>query len=210
MTTSASTPRLRLTQTWYGILIPLCAIAGPAGLAPVADAFATAIAWLLVAAAFLGRIWCSVFIAGRKDAQLVTDGPYARCRHPLYSLSLLAGVGLGLGTRSWLLTAITLGLLSVLFLRASRSEDALLANLHGERFRDYAARTPRFWPKSWPQRATMTRAAQTALPERIEVLPRVFWKAFLDAGSFALLLALIDLARRLRETGVLPTLLPVP
>lgn len=206
MTTSASTPRLRLTQTWYGILIVLCALAGPAALAPVADAVATAVAWLLVAAAFLGRIWCSVFIAGRKDAQLVTDGPYALCRHPLYSLSLLAGIGLGLGTRSWLLTAITLALLGALFLRASRAEDALLASLHGQRFRDYAARTPRFWPR----RPAAAYAAQTALPERIEVQPRVFCKAFLDAGSFALLLALIDLARRLRESGVLPTLLPLP
>ena len=206
MTTSASTPRLRLTQTWYGLLIPLCAVAGPAALAPAADAVATAIAWLMVATAFLGRIWCSVFIAGRKDAQLVTDGPYALCRHPLYSLSLLAGAGLGLGTRSWLLTAITLVLLGVLFTRASRAEDALLAGLHGDRFRDYASRTPRFWPRS----PASARAAHAVLPERIEVLPRVFWKAFLDAGSFALLLALIDLARRLRETGVLPTLLPLP
>ncbi len=206
MTTSASTPRLRLTQTWYGLLIPLCAIAGPAGLTPVADAIATMLAWLLVAAAFLGRIWCSVFIAGRKDAQLVTSGPYALCRHPLYSLSLLAGVGLGLGTRSWVLTAITLALLGTLFLRASRAEDALLAGLHGERFREYAARTPRFWPHS-PDAA---HAAGALLPERIEVLPRVFWKAFLDAGSFALLLALIDFVRRLREAGVLPTLLPLP
>ena len=206
MTTSASTPRLRLTQAWYGMLIPLCAVAGPCALAPVADAFATATAWLLVAAAFLGRIWCSVFIAGRKDAQLVTDGPYALCRHPLYSLSLLAAVGLGLGTRSWLLTAITLLLLGVLFLRASRAEDALLASLHGERFREYCARTPRFWPR----RPDAAHAAEAVLPERIEVLPRVFWKAFLDAGSFALLLALIDLMRRLRESGVLPTLLPLP
>lgn len=206
MTTSASTPRLRLTQTWYGALIPLCAIAGADALSPVADAIATALAWLLVAAAFLGRIWCSVFIAGRKDAQLVTSGPYALCRHPLYSLSLLAGLGLGLGTRSWVLTAITLALLGVLFLRASRAEDAVLAGLHGEKFREYASRTPRFWPR----RPSAPHAADALLPERIEVLPRVFWKAFLDAGSFALLLALIDLARRLREAGVLPTLLPLP
>ena len=71
-----------------------------------------AAALLLVATAMLGRIWCSVFIAGRKDTRLVVDGPYALCRHPLYGLSLLGGAGLGLATHSATLTVATLLLLA--------------------------------------------------------------------------------------------------
>jgi protein-S-isoprenylcysteine O-methyltransferase Ste14 len=39
---------------------------------------------LLVGIATVGRLWCSLYISGRKSAELVMDGPYSICRHPLY------------------------------------------------------------------------------------------------------------------------------
>ena len=39
---------------------------------------------ILVGIASLGRMWCSLYIAGYKDDKLVTDGPYSLCRNPLY------------------------------------------------------------------------------------------------------------------------------
>ena len=104
MTRSASTPRLRLTLLYFVALLvatALCAPRHPPG------ALLQAAALLLVAGACLGRIWCSVFIAGRKDAAIVTHGPYALCRHPLYSLSFVGGIGLALATGSFTLVAAT-------------------------------------------------------------------------------------------------------
>ena len=106
MTESASTPRLRATFAIYIALIVAAAFVGPRQIGSPLTYYLTAIAgFLCVAFACLGRIWCSVFIAGHKDATLITAGPYAVCRHPLYSLSLLGALGLGLTTRSAMLCA---------------------------------------------------------------------------------------------------------
>ncbi len=203
MSTSASTPRLRLTLLFYLILWLAAAFAGPRPTSPWASQLNEVLAWLIVGAAALGRIWCSVFIAGRKDAVLVTAGPYALCRHPLYALSILAAAGLGLGTGSLALTLLAVAVVAALLWRAARAEERLLLALHGARYAEYMARTPRFRP-----RLAALDAARP--PERLEIQPRVLWKAFLDAGSVLLLLALIVLSRSLRDAGITPRLWPLP
>ncbi|MFO1078911.1 MAG: isoprenylcysteine carboxylmethyltransferase family protein [Planctomycetota bacterium] len=198
MTVSASTPRLRLTLAWYLLLALAAALGGPQP-RPV-HALCDFAALLLVGLAVLGRIWCSVFIAGRKDAELVTAGPYAACRHPLYLLSLVGGLGLGLATHSWLLTLATVVVLLLLFGAAMRSEDALLAQLHGAAWQAWARATPRLWPD----------LRRIGPPATLTTQPRVLWKAFVDGGSFLLLLAVLVLLRTAREAGLWPTLLPLP
>ena len=200
MTTSASTPRLRLTQTWYLVLLLLSVFCSRPLRSPWDELLLSSVSLLLVVGGILGRIWCSAFIAGRKDEVLVTTGPYSLVRHPLYSLSWIAGLGLGLATRSLVLTAITLVLLAILFWRAASAEERLLMNLHGSAFSDYAAVTPRFVP----------RRLTTALPANIQVLPDVFIKSFRDARAMLLLYLLICAACRAQQLGMLPTLARLP
>ena len=200
MTRSTSTPRLRLTAAWYCALLVFAGLNAPTSLLDGADTLRRITALLLVVGAVLGRIWCSVFIAGLKDQHLVTVGPYSVCRHPLYALSMMAGLGLGLASRSLLVTAATLVLLMLLFGRAVRAEETLLAGLHSEAYRTYRERTPRFWPR-W---------ANYVVPESIAIAPRVFWKSFLDAGSIVVLLALVEIAIDLHDRGLLPSWWSVP
>jgi hypothetical protein len=35
----------------------------------------------IAAVASLGRMWCSLYIAGSKDKELITNGPYSLCRN---------------------------------------------------------------------------------------------------------------------------------
>jgi protein-S-isoprenylcysteine O-methyltransferase Ste14 len=100
MTRSPSTPRLRLTLLYYLLLVGAAAVCGPPQPLDAWSAFAVnTLALTLVTAAILGRIWCSTFVAGHKEEQLITEGPYALCRHPLYALSIVGGFGLGMATR---------------------------------------------------------------------------------------------------------------
>jgi protein-S-isoprenylcysteine O-methyltransferase Ste14 len=198
---SRSTPRVRVVAVTV-----LATIAGVAiSHRPLADAsllaFITAsMGFILVCLAALGRVWTSVFIAGFKDAMLIQSGPYAACRHPLYGFTLLAMLGLGLATRSITLTAILLGVAVVSHLRALRSEDALLETVHGEAALAYRKRTP----------ALLPRIGLYAVPDSLEVRPRVLWKAFVDAGSLLLAYGLVLAAHSAQVSGVTPTLLRLP
>jgi protein-S-isoprenylcysteine O-methyltransferase Ste14 len=185
MTDSASTPRLRTTFAIYLALVGATAIAGPRALPASGYYIAGVAGFVCVALACLGRIWCSLFIAGHKDEKLITFGPYALCRHPLYSLSILGAFGLGLTSRSPLLCALVVVLVAGLVIYAASCEEQFLADSFPDEFKAYVVATPRKW---WP------RFAPRAVPDRVEVKPAIFWKALVDAGAFFLLYLLVALA----------------
>lgn len=79
------------------------------------------------------------------DHRLVTTGPFAVIRHPMYLGLMLAAVG-ALGVyRTWS-TALFLVQLPVLVIRARR-EDELLSRTLGEAWKRYAARVPAWLPR---------------------------------------------------------------
>jgi protein-S-isoprenylcysteine O-methyltransferase Ste14 len=82
------------------------------------------------------------------DGALVTRGPYAAVRHPLYLASLLVASGLALIVGSWLflvpMAAIALTLPSLIAI-----EEGRLAARYGDAFREYARRTRRLLPGIW-------------------------------------------------------------
>jgi protein-S-isoprenylcysteine O-methyltransferase Ste14 len=193
MTESASTPRLRATFAIYLALVAATAVVGPREIPAGWHYLAGFAGFIFVALACLGRIWCSLFIAGHKDEVLVTTGPYAMCRHPLYSFSVLGALGLGLTSRSVLLCIAVVVLISALVVYAASCEEQFLADAFPDEFKSYLAATPNKWlPKS----------GRAALPAVLDVRPAVFWKAFLDAGSFFVLWVLVALAAEYR---VIPT-----
>jgi protein-S-isoprenylcysteine O-methyltransferase Ste14 len=98
MTVSASTPRIRITQVWYGIVLVLVAVSERSGFDGYGGYWAGVAGFLLMMTAVLCRVWTSAHIAGHKDAQLITFGPYSVCRHPLYAFSLVGGLGIGLAS----------------------------------------------------------------------------------------------------------------
>jgi protein-S-isoprenylcysteine O-methyltransferase Ste14 len=189
LTESASTPRLRATFAIYLALVAATAVVGPDAVPAALYYLSGALGFMFVTLACLGRIWTSVFIAGHKDVELVTTGPYASCRHPLYACSILGALGLGLTTRSLLLTGIVVVLIAALVIYAASCEEQFLADAFPEQFSAYVVATPNMW---WP------RPRNGALPEHLDVQPVVFWKAFLDAGSFFLLYLLVALAAEYR------------
>jgi protein-S-isoprenylcysteine O-methyltransferase Ste14 len=189
MTESASTPRLRATFAVYLGLVVATAVMGPRTMSSAAY-YVTGIAgFLCVALACLGRIWCSVFIAGHKDESLVTQGPFALLRHPLYAFSMLGALGLGLTSRSVLLASIVIVFIAALLVYAASCEEQFLAEQFPEEFKAYVAAVPHKW---WPSRLS------AAFPERLDVRPAVYWKAFLDAGSFFALWLLVAMAAEYR------------
>jgi protein-S-isoprenylcysteine O-methyltransferase Ste14 len=75
--------------------------------------------------------------------QLVTTGPYALSRHPMYESWTAIYVGIALWLRSgWL--ALLLPLLLALVGRETSAEERLLRARFGRAYAEYAARVPRY------------------------------------------------------------------
>ncbi len=79
------------------------------------------------------------------DHQLVTRGPFAIVRHPMYLGLIAAAAGGLLLYQTWTTVAFAVFAPSILF-RARREEQALAAEF-GEEWQAYAARVPMFLPR---------------------------------------------------------------
>jgi protein-S-isoprenylcysteine O-methyltransferase Ste14/membrane protease YdiL (CAAX protease family) len=118
-----------------------------AGLALALSAVAVGIA---VSAIFsLGRFW-AIGARVADDHQLITTGPFAVVRHPIYVglFLLLVASGLAWSTPEAVIVAVWLFGWST-HVRAVR-EEKLLSSALGTGYAVYAARVPRFMPRVWP------------------------------------------------------------
>ena len=95
--------------------------------------------------ATLGREWSSP-LRLREKHQLVSGGPYARIRHPIYLalLGFLASIAL-IAANGFLVALLAFSIVD-LSLRIPR-EEQMMAEEFGEAYRAYAQRTGRFLPK---------------------------------------------------------------
>jgi protein-S-isoprenylcysteine O-methyltransferase Ste14 len=104
-------------------------------------------AWLFRASAkALGDNW-SIVARMRAEHSLVTRGPFARVRHPIYlaMLLLLIAWAIGLGHLLALIIAVPLILIGTAI--RVREEEKLLIAQFGEGYRAYARATPAFIPR---------------------------------------------------------------
>ena len=92
----------------------------------------------------MGRHW-RMDISDRNTA-LITDGPFARVRHPIYAF----GIAMMLAS-AVVLPSVPMLLIAVVHLvwmnLKARNEEAHLARLHGDAYATYVARTGRFLPR---------------------------------------------------------------
>jgi protein-S-isoprenylcysteine O-methyltransferase Ste14 len=149
---------------------------------------------ILVGIAVLGRLWCSLYLAGYKDSILVTTGPYSMSRNPLYFFSLVGALGVGLATETLLIPLIVLLLFTLYYPSVIRSEEKRLLSLHGEKFESYCKKTPRFFPK----------LSILKEPETYRVNPKIFRRNSFNALWFIWLIGILEMIETLHETGILP------
>lgn len=200
MTTSRSTPRVRLMTAVFLLAVVLVAVSQRDVLDGAIGRLAQIAGLACIVVAALWRIWTSLFVAGSKDTTLATVGPYAACRHPLYAGSLLAALGLGLATRSVTLTLLVTAVSAFLHARAIAAEDAFLQERHGAAHDAYRRTVPALWP-DW---------RGYSVPDSLTVRPRILAKAFFDAGSIVSAWALVQVGDLLQASGVTPTFFVLP
>ena len=106
------------------------------------------LAWTAFLAGAGFRFWAMAYVGGRKERELVTEGPYSLCRHPLYLGSLLLGLSAGLFIESPL---FVLGIVAVAFIYVRTTiavEEAVLVARHGAAHERYTRTVPCLVPHS--------------------------------------------------------------
>jgi protein-S-isoprenylcysteine O-methyltransferase Ste14 len=94
-----------------------------------------------------GRLWCSLYIGGRKDKELVNQGPYSICRHPLYFFSACGTFGIAATSASLTVIAAVCVVFMLYYPSVMKQEEMKLERLYTEAYRDHCQRVPRFWPR---------------------------------------------------------------
>lgn len=148
----------------------------------------------------VGRAWCSLYIGGRKKAEIVDRGPYSITRNPLYVFSYIGAFGIGAQSGS-----VTIGLAFVLaamvvFYMTVRREEAFLEREFGAVYTAYKARTPRFWPRIslWRDEDELT------------IRPALFVTTILDGLIFLLAIPVYELIDTGQATGFLSVIAYLP
>ena len=148
----------------------------------------------------LGRTWASLYIAGRKIEQLVTDGPYSVMRNPLYLFSIIGAAGAGAQLGSIVAGLIFGALAWAVFHVVTLQEERLLTERYGAAFASYVAKVPRFLPnpRLWRDVPVLT------------IMPPKILRTFGDAMVFLLSVPIAEGFEQLQNIGVLPILLRLP
>ena len=102
--------------------------------------------WFLLAVYATFRMWATIYVGGRKDRILQTEGVYSATRNPLYLGSACLALAAVLFFESALLLLLTGVLVAFYFRTVIRSEEDVLRHRFGAAFDDYTRATPRFIP----------------------------------------------------------------
>ena len=155
---------------------------------------------LLVGVATVGRLWCSLYISGHKNAELITTGPYSLSRNPLYFFSLLGFAGIGFASETVTLGAVLAAAMLIGYPAVIRQEEAVLRERFGAEFEAYCARVPRFLPK----------LSAYVEPETYTVNPRLFRRSMLDVVWFIWFVGILEFVEALHEYHYVQPLIHLP
>jgi protein-S-isoprenylcysteine O-methyltransferase Ste14 len=138
--------------------------------------------FMLIFFAVLGRMWCILYIGGRKNRELCRVGPYASCRNPLYFFSFIGVMGVCIAGQGVILTLVACAGFLGYYALVIRMEERRLAAIFGEDFSRYCAEVPRFWPR-WPE---------PLVAHRFEVDGRAFTRALTEVFWFLFAIILVE------------------
>jgi protein-S-isoprenylcysteine O-methyltransferase Ste14 len=93
------------------------------------------------------RWWATLYIGGRKQVTVVSEGPYSLCRDPLYLGTFLMTLAIAFYVPS-LTFAAGLIVASLFYLSVTVSaEEGLLRQTFGDEYTRYCQEVPRFFPR---------------------------------------------------------------
>lgn len=116
---------------------------------PVAHIVAMLIGYTIVfsGAGLVAEGWRQIHRA-RREGRLVTDGVYARVRHPQYTGLFLIVFGEGVVHWPTIVSVIAFPVIVLVYTRLARREERQMVEQFGDAYREYQERVPMFIPSA--------------------------------------------------------------
>lgn len=127
------------------VLEPVQSLDGQVGHAIGLALFAVGLLGTLAAQSAMGASW-RIGVDDSERTELVTGGPFAIVRNPIFAAMLPTGLGLALLAPNVLALAAIAALFAALELQTRFVEEPHLLRVQGGPYREYAARVGRFLP----------------------------------------------------------------
>ncbi|CAN5763423.1 isoprenylcysteine carboxylmethyltransferase family protein [soil metagenome] len=125
-------------------VVGLVFVSGPAGWFGAALIILGA-AGTLAAQGSMGASW-RIGVDGSERTELVTRGPFAMVRNPIFAAMIPASLGMVLMVPNVAAAAALLSLVAAIELQVRFVEEPCLIRVHGQTYLDYASRTGRLLP----------------------------------------------------------------
>lgn len=155
---------------------------------------------VLIFLGIVGRLWSTLYIGGRKSAEVVTIGPYSITRNPLYLFSAVAAAGVGAQVGSITTTVLFFLLCALAFHFVILREEKFLSATFGAEYRAYCERVPRFLPR--------IRLFNEGKSEGFQ--SKRLLMTLLDGMLFFLAMPIFELIEAGQTSGALPVILRLP
>ena len=150
----------------------------------------------LILIGIAGRLWATLYIGGRKSAEVVSTGPYSITRNPLYLFSTIAAAGAGAQTGSYVIAGLFMVLCAAAFHLVALREERFLATTLGDDYLAYLNRVPRFVPNPLLYRDDAEVTFQT---DRLRA-------TLLDGLVFLAAIPVLEAIEMAQEVGAVPVL----
>jgi methanethiol S-methyltransferase len=115
---------------------------------PIAHVVAMVIGYTIVfaGATLVAEGWRRIHQA-RRETRLMTDGVYARVRHPQYTGLFLIVFGEGVVHWPTIVSVVAFPLIVIAYVFLARKEERQMLEQFGDEYRDYQRRVPMFIPR---------------------------------------------------------------
>ena len=128
---------------------------------------------------FVGHMKVNLTQKWRNDpkiGRLITAGPYAFVRHPLYLGTFLIGIGFCIAVRNVLAGVGALGFFYFMYTKKVQREEAIILGEWGSEFEAYQRVVPRWWPFHRPYASGVGRWSWQGISASKEI-KTVLWVA---------------------------------
>lgn len=151
----------------------------------------------LVSLCAIGRLYCTAFLGGFKNNEIVDYGPFSICRNPLYFFSFIGIVGISFMSVNIAVLIILPASFLFIYMSLIKREEEYLENKFGDVYKKYKKKTPRFWPKLSLYHA----------PHAVQMTPKTMLKGLKDSLMWFAAYPLIELIKYIQDEGILKPLI---